>query len=137
MKYRGFWAGASVLVSLALGAVVLSFLLDRPHPSDTPSPVKLPDQKLAEKPRPPVPAKPMKDAVRALRLPPPPAPPVKVVKVAAAPVPPPPPPEVRARPKPKPKPQPKPKPRRRPGNHYETNQYMDLYVEMAKAFGVE
>ncbi len=121
MKNRGFWAGASVLVSLALGAVVLSFLLDRPHPSDKRTPIKTPDHRLPAKSKTAAPPKPTAPGVRALRLPPPPAPPrAKVVKASVSPVPPPAPPEVRPRPKTRPKlktkvnPAPKPMPRPAP-----------------------
>lgn len=98
MNFRGFWAGASVLVSLALGAVVLSFLLDRPHPPEKPRLAAKPSKpkvstKIPEKPRlaqAPVPA---------LRLPPPPSPPKpKIVRLAPPPAP------VKAPPRPKPAP---------------------------------
>jgi hypothetical protein len=73
VKRRRARAGASILVSLALGTVVLGFLLDRPKRPDQPRIAKPPAIRVNAKA--PSKPKPLGRGIVALRLPPPPSPP--------------------------------------------------------------
>lgn len=100
MNSRRFWAGASVLVSLALGAALVSFLLDRPHPPEKPKTFNQSELRARALPTPK--SERRMSAVAAIRLPPPPPPASSRTRKQAA---------TRPTPLPKSKPKPKPKPK--------------------------